>query len=67
MHPSWKTYFRGLDNGMRSQDAFRPPPNLVSLEEELLGQAPIDFGVDSKAIEDHMKVRPLLFVVESDC
>lgn len=48
-----------MDKGIRSEDAFRPPPGLVSLAAVIEGAAPfIDMssGVTPGVIEDHMKV-----------
>lgn len=60
VHPSWAVYFSGMDKGMRSEDAFRPPPGLVSLASGVVdGAAPLEFsgGVGtSTVVEDHMKV-----------
>lgn len=45
---------------MKSEDAFRPPPALVSIQAGLLdGEAPLDLsaGVSVGVVEDHMKVR----------
>lgn len=62
MHASWSTYFSGLDRGMRSQDAFRPPPGLVTLASGVQeGAAPIEFtagmtSIGQSVVEDHMKV-----------
>lgn len=54
MHPSWATYFAGLDRGLASEDAFRPPPGLIAQFE---GEAPLPIGQgSSSAVEDHMKV-----------
>lgn len=69
MHASWSTYFSGLDRGMRSQDAFRPPPGLVTLASGVQdGAAPIEFTAGMTAIgqgvvEDHMKVSLVFWLV----
>ncbi|SCZ88064.1 BZ3500_MvSof-1268-A1-R1_Chr10-2g02825 [Microbotryum saponariae] len=61
VHPSWATYFSGLDSGLRSEDAFRPPPGLVSLP-STDGNAPFSLagGNGSGLVEDHMKVQLLV-------
>lgn len=60
MHPSWGVYFAGMDKGLRSEDAFRPPPGLVSLSNDIEGSAPfldLTTGGSPTNVEDHMKVR----------
>lgn len=64
MHPSWGVYFAGMDKGLRSEDAFRPPPGLVSLSNDIEGSAPfldLTAGSSPTNVEDHMKVRPVSF------
>jgi hypothetical protein len=59
VHPSWSVYFSGMARGLKSEDAFRPPPNLLDLAEmstEGSAIAPIEQGSD---VQDHMKVRSL--------
>lgn len=59
MHASWGVYFSGLDKGMRSEDAFRPPPGLVTLAAGVFdGEAPLNIsgGVGQGVVEDHMRV-----------
>lgn len=55
VHSSWATYFAGMDKGLASEDAFRPPPGLVA---HLEGAAPISIGGGTSGglVEDHMKV-----------
>ncbi|KAK4049847.1 2-oxoglutarate dehydrogenase E1 component [Microbotryomycetes sp. JL201] len=58
VHPSWATYFAGLENGLQSEDAFRPPPGLVA---QIEGDAPVALGAGAgSAVEDHMKVQLLV-------
>ena len=60
VHPSWGVYFAGMDKGLRSEDAFRPPPGLVSLSNDIEGSAPfldLTLGGSPTNVEDHMKVR----------
>jgi len=64
VHPSWSVYFSGMARGLKSEDAFRPPPNLLDLAEmstEGSAIAPIEQGSD---VQDHMKVG---FVLPTIC
>jgi hypothetical protein len=48
-----------LDKGLKSEDSFRPPPGLVTIQTGLMeGEAPLDLtgGVSVGIVEDHMKV-----------
>ena len=53
-----------MDGGLRSQDAFRPPPGLVSLATAVSeGVAPFEVeatAASSGVVADHMKVRSSL-------
>lgn len=56
VHPSWNVYFSGMAKGLKSEDAFRPPPNLLDLAEmstEGSAELPLSQGSD---VQDHMKV-----------
>lgn len=60
VHASWDVYFRGLDQGMKSEGAFRPPPTLMPLPMEA---PPIDtsaIGSNSKSVDDHLKLQLLV-------
>lgn len=69
VHPSWSVYFSGMARGLKSEDAFRPPPNLLDLGEVAAAgsaELPLSGGTD---VQDHMKVRlvVLLVVVRRSC
>lgn len=55
VHSSWDIYFRGLDQGLQSQDSFRLPPSLMPLP---IDAPPIDASAVSsgESIDDHLKV-----------
>lgn len=55
VHTSWQVYFSGLDKGMKSEDAFRPPPGLVSLPAAADGAPQLNLQ-GSGDLQDHMKV-----------
>lgn len=58
VHPSWDTYFRGLDQGMRSEDAFRMPPTLMPLP---MDAPPIDPSFQAgENIDDYLKLQLLV-------
>lgn len=59
VHKSWDAYFSGLDQGMRSEDAFRAPPSLMPLP---VDAPPIDtsFSADSQSVDDHLKLQLLV-------
>lgn len=54
MHASWATYFKGLDGGLKSQDAFQAPP--IAIADSIEGAAPVALAGSGGQIEDHMKV-----------
>lgn len=56
VHPSWDVYFSGMDKGMKSEDAFRPPPNLVSMPSPADGAPTMSIPSGGGELEDHMKV-----------
>lgn len=54
VHASWDVYFSGMENGIPSQDAFRPPPSLMPLP---VDAPPVDVsGMSGAAVDDHLKV-----------
>lgn len=54
VHPSWNVYFSGMSRGIRSEDAFRPPPNLV--DTGAMESAPqTSTSRDMSGNEDHQK------------
>lgn len=59
VHKSWDAYFSGLDQGIRSEDAFRAPPSLMALP---VDAPPIDtsFSADSQSVDDHLKLQLLV-------
>jgi 2-oxoglutarate dehydrogenase E1 component len=60
VHASWDVYFTGLANGLPSEQAYRAPPTLMPLPMEA---PPVDvsgFSGSTQAVDDHLKVRPLL-------
>lgn len=56
VHPSWDVYFSGMDKGMKSEDAFRPPPNLVNMPTPADGAPTMNIPSGGGELEDHMKV-----------
>lgn len=58
VHPSWNVYFSGLNKGLRSEDAFRPPPSVLDLASISTEGNEISLASGSDT-QDHMKVRPL--------
>lgn len=55
VHPSWNVYFSGMSKGMRSEDAFRPPPSLLNLD-EVGGDTELPLGGGGTNVDEHMKV-----------
>ncbi|GAA5956132.1 hypothetical protein JCM3765_005461 [Sporobolomyces pararoseus] len=58
VHASWATYFKGLDGGLKSQDAFQAPP--IAIADSIEGAAPVALAGSGGQIEDHMKVQLLV-------
>lgn len=57
VHPSWSVYFSGMARGLKSEDAFRPPPNLLDLAEmSTEGSAELPITSQGSDVQDHMKV-----------
>lgn len=56
VHASWDVYFSGLDKGLPSEAAFRPPPSLMPLP---VDAPPIDHEslASGESVDDHLKVR----------
>ena len=60
VHPSWNVYFSGMARGLKSEDAFRPPPSLVDLESMTTeGSADVPSASTGSDVQDHMKVSSL--------
>ncbi len=60
VHASWDVYFSGLAKGLPSEQAYRAPPTLMPLPMEA---PPVDvsgFSGSTQAVDDHLKVCPLL-------
>lgn len=57
VHVSWRTYFSGMDRGLKSQDAFRPPPTFLP---QPVGGAPTLTPVRGAQLDDHLKVHPVI-------
>ncbi|CAO1628563.1 unnamed protein product [Parajaminaea phylloscopi] len=59
VHSSWDVYFSGLDKGLSSQEAYRPPPTLMTLPIEA---PPISTGQMSGEhnVDDHLKLQLLV-------
>ncbi|KEI39477.1 uncharacterized protein L969DRAFT_62172 [Mixia osmundae IAM 14324] len=57
VHPSWDVYFSGMDQGMHSEEAFKPPPGLISMPAD---GAPTLSMSGGPQLEDHMKVQLLV-------
>ena len=64
MHKSWATYFKGLDNGLPSEQAFRPPPaagaggaaGFAGVPSAADGAPSLHLGDASSELTDHLKV-----------
>ena len=57
VHASWDVYFSGLKNGLRSQDAYQPPPSLMEIP---MDAPPVDIagvGASDQQVDDQLKVR----------
>jgi len=59
VHPSWNVYFSGMSKGLRSEDSFRPPPNLLDISSMSTqdGDGEMSLGQGGGDVQDHMKVR----------
>lgn len=53
VHVSWRAYFSGMDRGLKSQDAFQPPPTFLP---QPVGGAPTLNPVRGAQLDDHLKV-----------
>lgn len=55
VHASWDVYFSGLDKGIPSESAYRPPPTLMPIPQDA---PPIDADSLSAGenVDDHLKV-----------
>jgi hypothetical protein len=59
VHKSWATYFKGLDNGLPSEQAFRPPPTAVGsagVPYAADGAPSLHLGEGGSELTDHLKV-----------
>ena len=59
VHASWQAYFRGLDKGLSSDQAFRPPPALALEGEDvpaLVGGSHQIHVHGDQDLSDHLKV-----------
>ncbi|PWN94595.1 putative KGD1-alpha-ketoglutarate dehydrogenase [Tilletiopsis washingtonensis] len=59
VHGSWATYFSGMQAGLSSENAFRPPPTLMPLP---IDAPPIDTSSyeGGSAVNDHLKLQLLV-------
>ncbi|PWN42865.1 putative KGD1-alpha-ketoglutarate dehydrogenase [Ceraceosorus guamensis] len=61
VHSSWDVYFRGIEMGIKSEGAFRPPPTLMPLP---VDAPPIDTSSLSQGgeshVDDHLKLQLLV-------
>jgi 2-oxoglutarate dehydrogenase E1 component len=55
VHASWQAYFSGLDKGLPSDQAFRPPPSLADMPAPADGMHHIQMQGDLD-VSDHLKV-----------
>jgi 2-oxoglutarate dehydrogenase N-terminus len=55
VHASWDAYFSGLETGLPSSEAFRPPPGLIDVPNPADGVPTLDFR-GGRDIGDHLKV-----------
>lgn len=56
VHVSWATYFGGMDKGMSSADAFRPPPSLSTAVPVPADGSPQLNVEGSEDVTDYLKV-----------
>ncbi|POW10705.1 hypothetical protein PSTT_05914 [Puccinia striiformis] len=60
VHSSWNVYFSGLEKGLPSENAFRPPPGLVSMPQPAGGAPMLAMPGSGGEVEDHMKIQLLV-------
>ncbi|PLW37328.1 hypothetical protein PCASD_09642 [Puccinia coronata f. sp. avenae] len=60
VHSSWNVYFTGMENGLPSEKAFRPPPGLVSMPQPAGGAPMLAMSGSGGEVEDHMKIQLLV-------
>ncbi|KAG7088597.1 2-oxoglutarate dehydrogenase E1 component [Marasmius oreades] len=58
VHASWDVYFRGLDKGLSSPQAFQPPPSLVAPPAD--GAPALYATSGGTELDDHLKVQLLV-------
>lgn len=63
VHVSWQTYFKGLDGGLPSSEAYTPPPAYRAGLDVAVGHHPVDAapgmsmaGAGGSEVTDHLKV-----------
>lgn len=60
VHSSWNVYFSGLEKGLPSESAFRPPPGLLSIPNPAGGAPMLAISGSGGEVEDHMKIQLLV-------
>ncbi|KAH9445347.1 hypothetical protein Pst134EA_031347 [Puccinia striiformis f. sp. tritici] len=65
VHSSWNVYFSGLEKGLPSENAFRPPPGLVSMPQPAGGAPMLAMPGSGGEVEDHMKIQLLVRAYQS--
>ena len=64
MHTSWDVYFSGMEKGMRSEDAFIPPPSLQPMawtgRSQEAGPSTSTSQASRSDLEDHQKIQLLV-------
>lgn len=58
VHASWDAYFRGLDKGLPSSSAFKPPPSLVAPPTD--GAPTLHASAGGAELDDHLKASLLI-------
>lgn len=57
VHPSWNVYFSGLERGLTSSEAFKPPPMLTTHLPYPSDGSPALHVTQGAELDDHLKVR----------
>ena len=64
VHTSWDVYFSGMEKGMRSEDAFIPPPSLQPMawtgRSQEAGPSTSTSQASRSDLEDHQKIQLLV-------
>ena len=66
VHASWAAYFGAMDKGVRSQDAFTPPPGFANVPQAEGGAPSLHVGQGNQDLTDHLKVRSKNFPTQQN-